>query len=243
VLKLAIANSLSTAHYVVLDAKNHFMSTPAPHQFVAQDGRPRVTAYSFETHPLRGALERVIDYVGLSDRDALVARFTSTTTPFTFETERVTHMIDAIERQTGRGFAEEFVRSGLTEFFLYSAWSLRDGSTLDQIFDTDVERMPTVWPRRADAAGVQAAIEHAESTDSALFSVHRRALQSLPPDATAALAQFWFARGLFSSVADGERLVANVADAAHRFDREQRWRQLRLKVVGRLRRTLARLRP
>jgi hypothetical protein len=241
VLKLSIARQLDASHYVVLDAKNHFVAVPGEGRFVTVDGRSRISAYSFASHPLRPALERTIEYAGLSDREGLIDHFTSTTTPFTFETGRVTRMMGEIEAESGRPFAAEFVRSGLTEFFLYSAWAIRDGKLLGDMFDLTADSMPTVWPRRADVEGVRAAVAQAAASGDPLFSVHRRAFQALPSDARRELAEFWCARELFATVERGEAFAESVAADAAEFERAQRWRELRLKVVGRLRRSVARL--
>jgi hypothetical protein len=101
--------------------------------------------------------------------------------------------------------------------------------------------MPTVWPRRADVEGVRAAVAQATASGDPLFSVHRRAFQALPSDARRELAEFWRSCELFASVDQGEAFAASVASAADEFERAQRWRELRLKVVGRLRRGVARL--
>lgn len=241
VLKLSIARQLDASHYLVLDAKNHFVAVPDECRFVTADGRARVSAYSFAEHPLRHALERTIEYVGLSDPEGLIDHFTSTTTPFTFETARVATMMGQIEAESGRPFATEFVRSGLTEFFLYSAWAIRDGERLEDVFDLTAESMPAVWPRRADVEGVRGAVAQAAASGAPLFSVHRRAYQSLPQDARRELAEYWRGCGLFATVELGEAFAESVASSADEFEHAQRWRGLRLKIVGRLRRGVARL--
>ena len=51
VLKLCVAGLITTDSYVVLDAKNHFIAPVARDFFVAPDGRARVAACGFESHP------------------------------------------------------------------------------------------------------------------------------------------------------------------------------------------------
>lgn len=198
VLKLAVADvAVATDFYVALDAKNHLVSTPTWDFFVSSDGRARVPVYSFVEHPLRAHLERVLDYTGLPRTH--LAEFTSTVTPFVLETRRARLLLHEVERRAGRPFALEFVEQELAEFFLYSAWIVAGGESLDAVFDRTVPRCPIVWPRHANVQGVDAAVEESLDGGCPFFSVHRRALLTLDRAGTARLAQFWAGTGLFSS--------------------------------------------
>ena len=127
ILKLCIAEQLCSERYVVLDAKNHFVRRIQPDFLQACDGRPKVMVHSYESHPLRGELERVLNYLGL-DPTEHINRFTATITPFVLNTSLVREMIADIENRTGNRFEEEFVSNDLTEFFLYLPSCSRAGA-------------------------------------------------------------------------------------------------------------------
>jgi hypothetical protein len=232
VLKLSVADQLSTDHYVVLDAKNHFIDTASSSLFVAPDGRARTTAHGYENHSLRPMFEHVLTYMGLEPKD-YVERFTGTITPFTFDTTLVRTMMRDVERRRGRPFADEFVANDLTEFFLYSGWLVANGRSLDDVYEFQRGPWPTIWPGSANGGGVDEAIRHAEERRSAGFAVHRRALARLDAHNSRTLAAFWTSKGLFATDADAEHFIAAFARA---YRRGQFARQIR-ELPHRARRT------
>lgn len=246
VLKLQVAEQIAARRYVVLDAKNHFVA-PLERSFVeAPDGRARVNVYAYETHPLRPSLEHVLRYLGLDPREH-VGRFTATVTPFVLDVDLVRALIADVERRSGRPFAQEFVAKELTEFFLYTAWVLATGRSLEEVFDVHQVFCPVVWPKRADIDGVEAAVRRSQEEGAPVFTVHRRALAHLAPAAVTRLAKFWWGRGLFSDVEEAEEFVADFRRDFDREERAQRRRELptriaavprkvRRRVVGALRR-------
>lgn len=231
VLKLAVAELVRTDRYVVLDAKNHLVAPAEASYFFASDGRPRLRAYSFASHPLRRDLERVLDYLGL-DPAAHVEHFPATVTPFPFDTALVRAMMSDIERRAGRSFAREFVRADLTEFFLYTGWILSSGTPIGTVYELHEDPNPTVWPRGAHTAGVRAAVDAAASGRSPFFTVHRRAFPLLDAAARGQLADFWSDRGLFDSADDAAVFLRRYGRQVARSSRAQRVRELPLKVLS-----------
>ena len=205
VLKLAVADQLTTSHYLVLDAKDHLIRAASVEDFVNEAGLARIPAYSYESHPLRPQLERVLGYLGI-DAEPHVQRFSATVTPFTLETAEVQRMMTAVAaRRPDRDFAAEFVEHGLLEFFLYAGWLMTQRGSLEKAFDLQDRSSPKVWKGTATLAGVTAAIRSADAEGAAVFSVHRRALPRLSWAALVALADFWTGRGLFASRAEALR--------------------------------------
>ena len=223
VLKLCVAAKVDTKHYVALDAKNHFVAAPRPGHFVSPEGRPRAHVRGFADHPLKAHLQGVLTYVGL-DPAQHVDRFTETAPPFVFDRDLVLELIDDIEQRSGNPFPDEFVEHGLTEFFLYSAWLVSKGRTLDEAFEVHDEFCPVVWPGKADAAGVRRAIENVHRLHAPVFGVHRRALRRLDAEASALLASFWSQVGLFEST---DRALAFISEFQRTYARINRAKQLR----------------
>lgn len=223
VLKLCVAEMLTSDRYVVLDAKNHFVRTLEPDFFEAADGRLRAIFYSYEKHPLRGELEHVLGYLGL-DPATHVEHFTATVTPFALDTGIVMSMIQGIEQRSGKDFAREFVANDLLEFFLYAGWIIANGKSLEDVYDSDHVYCPIVWPHAANLAGVQDAVRTANERRTPLFTVHRRALARLDRDSATAVAEFWTESGLFPSVDDAERFIRGFQRA---YDKEMRMQRIR----------------
>ncbi|HEY8590570.1 MAG TPA: DUF6492 family protein [Naasia sp.] len=241
VLKLAVAARVRTAAYLVLDAKNHFVAPLPTDFFSTADGRLRIPAYSFERHPLRRDLERVLAYLGL-DPAPHVARFTATVTPFVLDTGRVRALIADVEARSGRSFAAEFLAHDLTEFFLYSGWIVARGDRLDDVFDLSLPQLPVVWPRAATGEGVRAAVELAEQRKSPLFAVHRRALATLTDEGIGALSVYWTSSGLFGSPEEATAFIADFRRASEVETRAQARRDLPAKLLSAPRKLRRRLR-
>lgn len=233
VLKLVVADLVPTSHYLVLDAKDHFVRHSSVADFVAEDGRARVPAYSYVDHPLRLQLENVLAYLGI-DPEPYRERFSATVTPFTLETAQVRRMRAGIAaRRPDNDFAAEFVEHGLLEFFLYAGWLLAERGSLDAVFELQEESCPKVWKGTANTEGVEAAIDAANRLGTPVFSVHRRALPRLPLAAVRELAAFWVERGLFASRRDAVAF-------ALAFRVQYVVREVRRKLPGRIRALLSR---
>jgi len=206
VLKLRVADLISTPTYVVLDAKNHLVRPTGLSSFVAPDGRPRANFYHYDAHPLRTSLERVLDYFGL-ERESHLARFTSTATPFILVTIVCRRLVADLEAREAKPFAELFVNRGFTEFFLYSAWLESTGTTLDVLYDDSGIPNPAVWPRGRGQAGVARVLDAASSPTTHFLSIHRTALARMGRSATDLLIAFWIERGFFSGRGEARRFI------------------------------------
>lgn len=206
VLKLLVYAKINTDHYVVLDAKNHLIRRVGIGDFIAADGRAHGGFHSYVGHPLRPDLERVLAYLGL-EPGAGIDRFPPTHTPFVIETHLVGRMVDEISSSSGMDFASEFVRSGALEFFLYSGWIHRTYGSWDRAFDGEPVRSANVWPGNPSAEAVRDVINEASRLDTAFFATHRTALAKAGPLASARLAQFWHARGLFDDQSSGVKFL------------------------------------
>ncbi len=141
-----MARRLLTAdHYVVLDAKNHFIERPpGPTSSTAATGLPHGGIHSFERHPLRPQLELVAAGLGL-DPGAAVERFTATAPPVVLDRRVVNALVADVGGGDPDRFPVEFERAGYTEFFLYSAWQIARGATPDDLVSGRALVSPTVW--------------------------------------------------------------------------------------------------
>lgn len=199
VLKLAVAETVTTDRYLVLDAKNVAVAALDRGFLQAPDGRARLAPTGYAAHPHRRSLETTLRYLGLDPARHL--DLGSTTTPFVMDTAVVRDLVATIERRSGRSLAQEVDEHGLTEFFLYQGWLLAGGGALDRVHAMGRVRCPTVWPSRTGAEAVRAEIAGARAAGAPVFTVHQRAVGRLDAGAVTALVGFWVERGLFTDVA------------------------------------------
>ena len=195
ILKLAIANIIRSERYVVLDAKNHLVSKLTRDFIEAPDGRARINFHSFEAHPLRDALERVLRYLSVNS-DAL-KMFATTTTPFVIYTDIAKRLMQDLSERENMPFADVMVARQLTEFFLYIAYIESIGLNAADLYDYQVH-CPMIWEHTADAAGCAWAIAQAQEHKTPFFGVHRLAIGRLDPAAMSSVSVFWTSRHLFS---------------------------------------------
>lgn len=207
ILKLMVARLLTTDHYVVLDAKNHFIESTARADFFDwSTGRPHGGIHSFAEHPLRPQLEHVAIALGL-DPALAVHRFTATVPPVVLDRR----VVNAIVADVGGGdlhqFPREFERAGYTEFFLYAGWQIARGATPDDLVSGHSLVSPTVWAGASEPADVRAVLDRADTSETTTLAIHRRALAKLNPESVHLLAAFWSRHGLFDSSNDAERFI------------------------------------
>jgi hypothetical protein len=206
-LKLMAARLITTDHYVVLDAKNHFIEpTTTADFFDPVTGLPHGGIHSFERHPLRPHLEHVATALGL-DPTAAVARFTATAPPVVLSRHVVNDVVVDVGGGNPARFPREFERAGFTEFFLYSAWQIARGAAPEDLVSGRSLVSPTVWAGAAAPRDVRAVLEQADRSHTTSLAVHRRALARLRPESVRDLAAFWTRHGLFRSSADAKRFI------------------------------------
>lgn len=198
VLKLAVADDVTTSHYVVLDAKTHAVGPVDLDTFFSPDGRAHLRWYRYADHPMESRVVRTAAWLGLPE-EVTREELPATTTPFVFVTDEVRALVRHVEEREGTTFDAAFRSAGLIEFPLYSLWLVRRGS-LDRLHDREGLRCPTVWPGSRSAEQVHAVLAEADREPAASFlAVHRSAFVRLSPAASAALVRWWVRRGLFRS--------------------------------------------
>lgn len=234
ILKLALARRIETSHYIVFDAKNHLIRKFELHDFVGEDLRSRIPAYSYVEHPLRPSLELVLQYVGLEDVD--IGSFSATTTPFTLDTSLVRDMLSDVEHQSGRSFESEFLAHSLTEFFLYSAWVRKRASNYKGLIEDVPQTALTLWPSRCNDDDVRELVGRAMVENAGVFAVHRSAFPRLTPAAKRKLVDFWCRLGIYEERADASNHIEMMARNYARWDWFQRVHDMPGRVATSLRR-------
>ena len=197
VLKLMANRLVAGDHYVVLDAKNHWNQPTDYTTFVNPDGRARGASHSYRGHALEARVGGAMRYLGV-DPEAWLDHFPVTHTPVVLQRDVVGELVAAVEKRSGRPFAEEFERAGLLEFPLYASWLIATYGGLDGHVDGSTVRSTTIWPSM-DAAQLASELRAATELDSPFLAVHRRALARASLPSARVLADLWVDRGLFAT--------------------------------------------
>ncbi|MCX7523036.1 DUF6492 family protein [Microbacterium sp. STN6] len=205
-LKLLVADNVSTSWYLTLDAKVHFIGDTSAASFFGNHGLPRGGVHSYRRHPLLPMLKSVLNYLDL-DPDAFVDGFTSTATPFLLRAETVRCLMSDIGRRNPGGFAAEFERAALTEYFLYTAWQLAQGQQLSTLTTGESIESATIWPGSRTSNEVAHVLAATHSSKVASLAVHRTALARMSAAARDQLAQFWCERELFTSLQEAHAFI------------------------------------
>ncbi len=229
VLKLLVHRHVTTSHYLVLDAKNHWIRGTSTADFLAPDGRARGASHSYRAHALRRDLDRVLRYLGV-DPEPWLDDFPVTHTPIVLETEVVAELVRAVENRSGRDFASEFVDAGLTEFFLYAGWLIAAYGGIDGHLDGSVIRSANVWPSERTTSDVRRVLDDAQRLEAPFLSVHRTALARCGPASSRVLADFWLARGLLP---DRRAAMTFIAGYKTRYLRTMTVRKIRTRLSSR----------
>ena len=130
IYKLLLAKYVQSSHYIVLDAKNHFMKPVTRQIFFTDDGKPKL----FMGTP--GKMIRYFDYClkyfDMEKGDLTKKTFFSmddpdfqfcTTTPFVFKTQVVREMVAFMESKENMEFDELFrYHEKGTEFYFYISY-------------------------------------------------------------------------------------------------------------------------
>jgi hypothetical protein len=207
VLKLKIADVIKTARYVLLDSKNHLVSSLRRDFLETGEGVPRSNGYAHVDKLMRTFLERTLRYLGINP--ALhFDWFPRTATPFTMLTSTTRELIRFLESREEKPFAAAFLEHKFSEFFLYSGYLEMNG-VLRTSYEFNQPHSAQIWEETADKNGCTEAIQNHYRTGSPFMSIHRKAIKKLDRTAQLIMAGFWQERGLFPSIGDGLRFLRN----------------------------------
>lgn len=208
VLKLMVNRIIPSRHYLVLDAKNHWIEPTSLATFISADGRARGASHTYREHALEKQVRGVLHYLGLDPEDWL-DHFPVTHTPVVLETAVAAHLVTSIEQSSGKKFSVEFADQHLLEFPLYHAWIIATEGTLDNRIDGSVIRSTTLWPS-IDEASMElelAPLKESRTADSPFLGIHRTALARAHSAQSESIAQLWVDRGLFSTTSAARSFI------------------------------------
>jgi Family of unknown function (DUF6492) len=210
ILKLMVANLVTSDHYVVLDAKNHLVF-PLQLEFFEVGSKLRSTQRNYRGHPMRGSLEGSLRYFDIEEHQ-LIGSFLPTITPFVFPTHLVRTLVDTVAERERCQFPASFESLGTTEFLLFGAYLCSLPGGIEEVYDLSNHACPVVWTSTAAQGfeGVEPVVARVRDERLPFFTIHRHAFPLLDQRSREAVAALWSSRHFFDSAAEGLRFLDNL---------------------------------
>lgn len=201
VIKLALCEIVVSEHYLMLDAKNHFVRESSVDDFF-HEGKPKTfikDTTSNWTKYVKASLEAMD---GLTEER--LARKMPTTTPYMFITREVQALIARLDAKYDRPIDKAMQQTTWsTEFFLYYAHLV---TTYDELPYADMpplnRTLYTSWPQ--DHKQAMSMIEEAAAGEVPMFGLHRKRLPQLSQSQQAAITSMWRGCGLLKDWEDAD---------------------------------------
>ena len=229
-LKLAITRHIETDTYLVLDGKTLLARELLPSDLFAADGKPKMAISGYAGHPLQWFFDKAVAYFSL-DREKWIGAFVETAPPFMIDTAICRELIAYLEAREGKPFEPAFLATGVTEFFLYGAYILSQRHALDAVYAIADLNCQTIWPHEASLDKAREKFATMASTQSAFFSVHRRALGKMSDETIGAVADYLNQKGLD---APDDTAIRALTQTARRGRREQAMMDLKNRIAWRV---------
>lgn len=210
-LKLKVAHRIATDHYLVLDAKNHFIRPVNLDTFV-KNGKPVAEVVSL------GRLNETVHsswissqlYWGLNPVD-WISDVIRPITPFVFDTGLVNSMVAEIAAKSGVKIGQFFAHSDpvLFEFFLYQGYLHSHGDHLALTTLAPSWNAVTIWRPLALSENVDAAIVDAiNSPEVICFALHHSAVGVLTQASWELIVKLWQTSGLILNPDDSRKFTS-----------------------------------
>lgn len=197
-LKLAAARAVETPHYLILDAKNHFVRK-VTHADLFDGALPRARIYQTSGKRTQW-LANGLSYFGLDPAQAQQLSG-ATVTPYLMVTRIVRDLVEAIEDMEKapliRYFSAENDEKKSSEFFLYYAYIVSRIGPYDSIYSCTLRAQATLFTQhpRTDEA-FEKIMRSAEKGVCYAFGVHRRRMGALDKEQRKRIVKMWKKVGL-----------------------------------------------
>lgn len=209
VLKLAIADFVSTDYYICLDTKNHLVRHAFLSSLFWNDGRVR-----YHSHCHFGSVmePHFINSLAFFGNQIAAGRNNPfpTTTPFVFQTAATRLLRKEVQRR-GETFNSLLVQfeTSRSEFFLYYSFLLMKNA-VQELYKPDRSRVVVIWEHVVkDAREFDEAIARIESDEeNIIFSVHRQALRYMTEAQRERITKVWASFGLVLDCNEADRFLS-----------------------------------
>lgn len=202
-LKLSVATLTDKAHYLILDAKNHFIRKLRREDLFNESGKP-ISHLQIHGGYLKTCLKESCSYFDVDvDLDKAVL---PTVTPYLMVTPLVKDLLQEVEKREGKGvYGLISENDKITEFLLYFAYvSYRGG--IKRFYSLEAKPYATLFTRWPESeADIKRVLESTKRDNVWMFSVHSKRFSQLKVNEIDFIASLWVERGLFESE-DGAKI-------------------------------------
>lgn len=198
VLKLTVARLVSADHYLVLDAKNHFIA-PVDATTLFRGSLPRARL-AVPTRNQRKWLDASLAYFELG-REHGTGQLGVTVTPYLMITDVCLSLLDEVHRRGDR-LSDLFSRPEPrpSEFFLYYAYIEAFRGEYQRIYCCDMLPQATLFTKHPETdAAFDAIMERTSHSDCWTFAIHRNRVSQLSPHQSERVLTVWRAAGLIEA--------------------------------------------
>lgn len=215
VLKLSVADHVSTPYILVFDAKNHLVAGMSRDDIFNDDNQlfySQTSNRSIEEH-----FKNSMAYFGVTD-DADIDRSFPTFTPLTLLRDKVLDLRRYLKQEHNTDFATLLLQYEVpyTEFMIYYGYLLAMGE-FERHYVPGPSIVATVWQTHAEnAEAFEDLIDRAQAGRSKVFSIHRLAIPILSESQLSDIVDLWLAKGIFQSAGDAWQVFGQYGEAGAR---------------------------
>lgn len=208
-LKLTIATLSDKSHYLMLDAKNHFIRKLRRDDLFTEDGKP-ISHLQIHGGYLKTCLEESCKYFDVDvDTDKQVL---PTVTPYLMITALVRDLLEEVKKREGTGIYELILKNNkLTEFLLYFSYlTYRGGKSHFYGFEPKpYATLFTKWPE--SEIDINRVLDSTLHDSVWMFSVHSKRFQQLKSNEIDFISNLWVERKLFDNTDSAKKFIEHQA--------------------------------
>ncbi len=188
-IKILVANLLGNDHYLLLDAKNHFIRPTLVAEFFLE-GRPKTELKPMSDEWVQYLRHSLRQFRALTEENLQV--LPPTVTPYVMIRAEALEAVRRIEHSTGQPFTSAFDAMGpkATEFFLYYSHFISEGGSFPYADAPPMgSTLYAVHPISPE--GTHRRIQEAAENNHAVFGLHRKRLPQLTDGQRRDIAKLW----------------------------------------------------
>lgn len=213
-MKILISQLIESRHYLILDAKNHFLRPASVANFIAEDSR----MWSIRTKinaPVDGFFWKSMRFLRLAP-EIYCEKAMPTVTPYVVNTQIMREIIDYVEKKCGASFEEGFHAPGMdvTEFYLYFGYIIKYFSPLESIYAFGSPLCAALFTRSPSTPeGFVKVMKRLRSPSIIMLGLHRNRVGALSVEQSAMIVRQWVASGLFNELASADAFMQNLTES------------------------------
>lgn len=189
-LKLLISQVVQSKHYLLLDAKNHFIRKTSFDDYYQLD-KIKTQFKSLPAGRHLMLLKNSLAEIGAKLKDGNEFCM-PIITPYMMITEEVRNLVKFVENKHNKAFVECFVEDckNCTEFFLYFSWLLKNGSFTHYCnAQSESVTLFTKYPESHELC--KKLIANATTGNIKVFGLHRKRISQLDGEEIKLLGELW----------------------------------------------------